>query len=67
MYVAAEGINAQVSVPNEVLALFEATVTANTHFEGVFMNKDEPVSFDTQPFNKLQIKPRKQVILKLTC
>lgn len=62
VYVAPEGINAQVSVPSEVLPLFEATVAANKDFEGVFLNKDEPVSFDTQPFNKLQIKPRKQVL-----
>lgn len=62
VYVAKEGVNAQVSVPSAVLPLFEQTVLGNADLAGVYLNRDEPVAFETQPFNKLQVKPRRQVL-----
>ena len=62
VYVAREGINAQVSVPDNMLELFKQTVTAHSELDGVYLNCDEPLSKEYAPFSKLQIKPRKHVL-----
>ena len=62
VYVAEEGVNAQVSVPNNMMELFEHTVAAVREFESVYLNKDDPLPVSSEPFAKLQIKPRKQVL-----
>ena len=61
VYVAQEGVNAQVSVPDNMMAVFKSTVEATREFEGVYINQDDPLDIDDLPFSKLQIKPRKQV------
>eukprot|EP00960_Hanusia_phi_P026696 746395-Hanusia_phi.AAC.1 len=62
VYVAREGINAQVSVPDNMLELFKQTVAAHSELDGVYLNCDEPLSMEYAPFSKLQIKPRKHVL-----
>ena len=62
VYVAEEGVNAQVSVPDNMAALFAETVAAVPELEGVYLNTDEPLPMTEQPFAKLQVKPRKQVL-----
>ena len=54
-------VTAQVSVPDNVMRLFETTVGQLPELEGVYLNKDDPVPYTSAPFAKLQIKPRKQV------
>ena len=62
VYVAQEGVNAQVSVPDNMMELFTATVANVPELAGVYLNKDEPLPVTSAPFVKLQVKPRKQVL-----
>jgi UPF0176 protein len=62
VYVAQEGVNAQVSVPDNMMELFTATVANVPELAGVYLNKDDPLPVTSAPFVKLQVKPRKQVL-----
>ena len=72
VYVAGEGINAQLAVPDVSLERFKGHVKRHKYLRGVFLNFDEPVESGNQsdsgrrnvpaPFAKLTIKVRPRVL-----
>ncbi|PXF47808.1 hypothetical protein BWQ96_02490 [Gracilariopsis chorda] len=72
VYVATEGVNAQLSIPESVMLDFREAMNGvwkerNEHIVppeivGVFLNEDVPISAAEQPFEKLQVKPRNRIL-----
>ncbi|KAI0565989.1 SAM-dependent O-methyltransferase [Gracilaria domingensis] len=72
VYVANEGVNGQLSVPNSILPDFQDAMNGlwiergesiiPSELVGVFLNEDGLVKKEEQPFEKLQVKPREKVL-----
>ena len=60
IYVATEGINAQMSIPEENLEAFRATLEAYDFMKGIRLN--EAVEHDDHSFLKLTIKVRDKIV-----
>jgi predicted sulfurtransferase len=66
VYIATEGVNAQMAVPTNVLEQFEKATKSITEFRQSLINTDHVVDFEefheTQPFKSLHIRVREQIL-----
>ncbi|EKX31341.1 hypothetical protein GUITHDRAFT_149366 [Guillardia theta CCMP2712] len=62
VYVATEGINAQLAVPASLVPLFRNTIKSTDKLQDVWLNVDVVVPHAQKPFEKLTVKHRKQVL-----
>lgn len=66
IYVAKEGVNAQMAVPNNVLQLFTEQTQAHPLLKGVIVNVDEHLTRaeyeKVEPFRGLHVRPREQIV-----
>jgi UPF0176 protein len=66
VYVASEGINAQMAVPSNALGHFKACLESLPCLRGVVLNEDRALSRDQYeellPFRSLHIRERKQIV-----
>ena len=72
VYVAREGINAQLAVPEVLLSDFKDAMNGTwvergepvvpKEFHSVFLNVDRIVDSDAQPFEKLHVRPREKIL-----
>mmetsp|Transcript_32189 Transcript_32189/g.42442 ORF Transcript_32189/g.42442 Transcript_32189/m.42442 type:complete len:786 (-) Transcript_32189:326-2683(-) len=66
IYVAKEGINAQMAVPTTVLSNFEQACRSLPEFNDIYINKDDPLTREEydeiKPFSKLHIRARDQIV-----
>ena len=72
IYVAAEGVNAQLAVPAATIHDFEDAMRGNwiergesiipDELVGVYLNKDKVVHNKEQPFEKLNVRPREKIL-----
>jgi predicted sulfurtransferase len=64
--VATEGVNAQMTVPTNVLANFRAACESLPLFQGLYLNLDHQMSkveFEqSKPFKNLHIRVREQIV-----
>ena len=66
VYVAEEGINAQMAIPSNVLSHFKECVKSEPFLSGALVNDDRDISReqyeDLLPFRSLHIRQRKQIL-----
>lgn len=66
VYVASEGVNAQMAIPTNVIKNFEKATQSLSMFESLRLNTDHLVSTEefaaTRPFKALHIRVREQIV-----
>jgi UPF0176 protein len=66
VYVATEGVNAQMSVPTNVLENFKAACESLPLFSGLYLNCDHQMTTkefeESKPFKALHVRVREQIV-----
>ena len=66
VYVAKEGVNAQMAVPSNVLSNFKAACETLPLFQGLYLNTDHLMTRqdfeESQPFKNLHVRVREQIV-----